>query len=180
MALRIGGGGARGRRLRAAGKTTRPPLARVRTSLMDTLAGRLEGARVLDVYAGSGSLGFEALSRGAAECVFVESDAAAVAGIRADAAALGLEKNARVVRGDVAAGLAALVADDGTGFDVVFLDPPFKVDAAAVAEEAAVLVARLGVLVWRVPRGRVLPPRVGVLALTRQRRYGISKVGSYT
>ena len=99
---------------------------------------------------------------------------------RADAAALGLEKNARVVRGDVAAGLAALVADDGTGFDVVFLDPPFKVDAAAVAEEAAVLVARLGVLVWRVPRGRVLPPRVGVLALTRQRRYGISKVGSYT
>jgi 16S rRNA (guanine966-N2)-methyltransferase len=121
--LRVVAGTFKGRRLAAPrGRRTRPTADRVREALFSML-GDVGGARVLDLYAGSGALGIEALSRGADSAVFVERDAQAVAAIERNLAAVGVEAN--VVRQDVARFLARA---DGA-FDLVFCDPPY--DSAA-------------------------------------------------
>ena len=130
------------------GTETRPTSDRLRETLFNVLQPRIAGARFLDLYAGAGANGLEALSRGAAEAVFVEQAAPALAAIRANAAALGVGSRARVEgvavgrwlgnavrgRGEVPAGRAAL-----PGFDLVFLDPPY-----AAAEEYAGTLQLLG------------------------------------
>jgi 16S rRNA (guanine966-N2)-methyltransferase len=121
--LRVVAGTYKGRRLAAPrGTRTRPTADRVREALFSML-GDVGGARVLDLYAGSGALGIEALSRGADSAVFVERDARAVAAIERNLAAVGVEAN--VVRQDVVRFLARA---DGA-FDLVFCDPPY--DSAA-------------------------------------------------
>jgi 16S rRNA (guanine966-N2)-methyltransferase len=121
--LRVVAGTFKGRRLTAPrGTRTRPTADRVREALFSML-GDVGGARVLDLYAGSGALGIEALSRGAGNAVFVERDAQAVAAIERNLAAVGVEAN--LVRQDVVRFLARA---DGA-FDLVFCDPPY--DSAA-------------------------------------------------
>jgi 16S rRNA (guanine966-N2)-methyltransferase len=121
--LRVVAGVFKGRRLAAPrGTRTRPTADRVREALFSML-GDVGGARVLDLYAGSGALGIEALSRGAGSAVFVERDAKAVAAIERNLAAVGVEET--VVRQDVERFLARA---DGA-FDLVFCDPPY--DSAA-------------------------------------------------
>jgi 16S rRNA (guanine966-N2)-methyltransferase len=117
--VRVVAGEFRGRRLAAPrGMRTRPTADRVREALFSML-GDVSGARVLDLYAGSGALGIEALSRGAESAVFVERDARAASAIERNLASLGLDE--RVVRQDV---LRFLASDGGT-FDLVFCDPPY-------------------------------------------------------
>jgi 16S rRNA (guanine966-N2)-methyltransferase len=117
--LRVVAGTFRGRRLSAPrGTRTRPTADRVREALFSML-GDVGGARVLDLYAGSGALGIEALSRGADSAMFVERDAQAVATIERNLASLGLD--APVARQDV---LRFLARADGA-FDLVFCDPPY-------------------------------------------------------
>jgi 16S rRNA (guanine966-N2)-methyltransferase len=117
--LRVVAGAFKGRRLAAPrGVRTRPTADRVREALFSML-GDVGGARVLDLYAGSGALGIEALSRGAASAVFVERDPQAVAAIERNLAAVGVE--AVVVRQDA---LRWLAGADGP-FDLVFCDPPY-------------------------------------------------------
>jgi 16S rRNA (guanine966-N2)-methyltransferase len=117
--LRVVAGDFKGRRLAAPrGTRTRPTADRVREALFSML-GDVDGASVLDLYAGSGALGIEALSRGAESAVFVERDAQAVAAIERNLAAVGVE--ATVVRQDVVRFLARA---DGA-FDLVFCDPPY-------------------------------------------------------
>jgi 16S rRNA (guanine966-N2)-methyltransferase len=117
--LRVVAGDFKGRRLAAPrGTRTRPTADRVREALFSML-GDVDGARVLDLYAGSGALGIEALSRGAESAVFVERDAQAIAAIERNLAAVGVE--ATVVRQDVVRFLARA---DGA-FDLVFCDPPY-------------------------------------------------------
>jgi len=117
--LRVVAGTFKGRRLAAPrGSRTRPTADRVREALFSML-GDVGGARVLDLYAGSGALGIEALSRGADGAVFVERDAKAVAAIERNLAAVGAE--ATVVRQDV---LRFLARADGA-YDLVFCDPPY-------------------------------------------------------
>jgi 16S rRNA (guanine966-N2)-methyltransferase len=101
----------------------RPTPARVRETLFNWLAGSIEGARCLDLYAGSGALGFEAASRGAAQVVLVERDERAVACMREQASALGATQ-IRIVRADVRSWLQG----GASRFDIVFLDPPFGTD----------------------------------------------------
>jgi 16S rRNA (guanine(966)-N(2))-methyltransferase RsmD len=133
---RIIGGAAGGRRITVPPRGTRPTTDRVRESLFNIVAARrdLTGLAVLDLYAGSGALGLEALSRGAASAVFVESDQRAAAVIARNIGALGLP-GATLRRGAVAAVLAA-----GTAFpvDLVLADPPYDIDAT---ELGAVLAA---------------------------------------
>jgi 16S rRNA (guanine(966)-N(2))-methyltransferase RsmD len=100
--------------------------------LFNVLAPRIEGARFLDLYAGSGAVGIEALSRGAAEAVFVERAAPALNALRANLARLGVKEGAQVAPGSVA---AFLRKEAGTRFDLVFLDPPYD----AAGEYLAVL-----------------------------------------
>jgi 16S rRNA (guanine966-N2)-methyltransferase len=109
------------------GLATRPTLARVRESMFSRLSVRLDfqGLRVLDLFAGTGSLGIEALSRGAGHVTFVESARAALTALRRNLDALGFSGRARVLKSDVIRGMEAMAAA-GDHFDLVLLDPPYR------------------------------------------------------
>ncbi|MEP7048386.1 MAG: 16S rRNA (guanine(966)-N(2))-methyltransferase RsmD [Ilumatobacteraceae bacterium] len=108
-----------------AGLGTRPTTDKVRQAVFNSLdsAGLIVGATIADLFAGSGALGIEALSRGADSCVFVERDRAALQALRANIAALGLEHRATVVTSDVPAWVPAL-----RGVDLALVDPPYEFD----------------------------------------------------
>jgi 16S rRNA (guanine966-N2)-methyltransferase len=169
--LRIVAGAARGRPLAApTGRDTRPTSDRAREGLFSTLSSLLDldGARVLDLYAGSGAVGLEALSRGAAGATLVEADVRAAAVIRRNAEAVGLP-GARVVVDRVERFLAG---DRGT-YDVVFLDPPYATADDVVARVLGAVAPRLAgvVVVERSVRSPepAWPEGVGRV---RERRYG--------
>ncbi|MFI4964459.1 MAG: 16S rRNA (guanine(966)-N(2))-methyltransferase RsmD [Caulobacterales bacterium] len=128
--MRIVSGSYRGRALAAPqGEATRPTSDRARQAIFNILehaawSGGVRDARVIDLFAGSGALGFEALSRGAAFCLFVETDAAARGAIRENVEAMGLFGATRVHRRD-ATDLGARPGGDGPAFDLAFLDPPY-------------------------------------------------------
>jgi 16S rRNA (guanine(966)-N(2))-methyltransferase RsmD len=107
------------------GGNLRPTSDQMRGTLFDVLGPGVEGARFLDAYAGSGAVGIEALSRGAAEVVFIEHHRPAQQLIRKNLATLGIESGYYLLRSTVAAGLERL-EEEGSQFDFVFLDPPYK------------------------------------------------------
>ncbi len=122
--MRVVAGRYGGRPLRApAGTGTRPTSDRVREALFSVLGGRVAGARVLDLFAGSGALGIEALSRGAASAEFVDRDRRAAAAVQANLDALGADGEVR--RADARAALRNARAA-GRVYDLVFLDPPYR------------------------------------------------------
>lgn len=185
--MRVISGSARGRLLRAPKSgTTRPTADRVKEALFSMvesllLNGRPEadvgtpalwhGLRVLDLYAGSGALGIEALSRGAAHATFVEGDRAAVSAIEANLAATGLAPRAAVRLGDAATLVARLVDP----VDLVFMDPPYAdVAAVAVAERVAdASWVALDTILCLEHSGRLAAPdKLGTLRRQRERRYG--------
>jgi 16S rRNA (guanine966-N2)-methyltransferase len=143
--MRIIAGEWRGRRLRAPpGTATRPTADRFRETLFSMLVSRIgafDGLRVADLFAGSGALGLEALSRGAAFACFVETDAAAVAAIKANSAELGAVDRVRILGG------SALALPKSEPFDLVLADPPY---AAGSGTSAARAVAAAG---WLAPGG---------------------------
>lgn len=139
--MRVIAGTLRRRLLEApAGLATRPTSDRLRETLFNVLAPRIEGARVLDLYAGSGAVGIEAVSRGAAKVFLVERAAPALKALRANLENLGLRGNVRVEAGNVAAFLRRTRSQNSTmQFDVVFLDPPYD-----ATEEYALALGLLG------------------------------------
>jgi 16S rRNA (guanine966-N2)-methyltransferase len=143
--LRIIGGQWRGRKLRFVdGEGLRPTSDRIRETLFNWLQGIIEGARCLDLYAGSGALGLEALSRGAGEVVFLERNPAAVRALQANLALLQAGQ-AQVIRTDTLDYLRGA----GTPFDVVFIDPPF---GRALMQDSLDLLAQGG---WLAPGARL-------------------------
>jgi 16S rRNA (guanine966-N2)-methyltransferase len=172
MGLRVTGGELGGRRLNAPRSGVRPSADRVRESLFAIL-GDLAGAAVLDVFAGSGALGIEALSRGAASLVCVERSRPALEALRENLGSLGLDSVARVVAGDALAVIARL-GRAGDSFDLVLMDPPYAPDAGHAALAA---LGRAGLLA---PEAMVVLERskshpVGVVAGLRHledRTYG--------
>lgn len=135
--LRIIGGEWRGRRLQfPEADGLRPTADRVRETLFNWLAPRIPGARCLDMFAGSGALGLEALSRGAAHCSFVEQLPIAAKAIEQHLKTLGAEQRAAVIQGD------ALTLKD-QAFDLVFIDPPFSAQLTAPALEWVVTAGLL-------------------------------------
>jgi 16S rRNA (guanine966-N2)-methyltransferase len=165
--VRVVAGRLGGRRLAApAGAGTRPTSDRVREALFSAL-GEVGGARVLDLFAGSGALGIEALSRGAAEATFVERSAPALRALRSNLEAL--ELRAEVHRAD-ARGFLRNASRAGDTYDLVFLDPPYR--------EAARLASELDVAAVLAPGGRVVAeshrraPLAIDLPLAFERRYG--------
>ena len=145
--LRITGGRLVRRRLKAPeGRSTRPTADRVKEALFNILGQDLDGARVLDLYAGSGALGLEAVSRGAAECLFVERSARAVALIRENISSLGLADQCRLIKGD-AAKLMQELAGQGP-FDLVLADPPYEQGhVAIIIDQAGGLLSAHGCMV---------------------------------
>lgn len=177
--MRICGGEARGTRL-SVPKGVRPASERVRHAVFSSLAASVPGARVLDLYCGSGAYGLEALSRGASEAVFVDKarDAQRVVKRNADAARLGDRIHIR--QADVVGYLGAEASDDGP-FDLVFCDPPYG-DVGAVGGVLGGLEDTLA------PDGRVVAetrwgtdePDAGVpWVLEADRRYGDTRVLVY-
>jgi 16S rRNA (guanine966-N2)-methyltransferase len=169
--MRVIAGRLRGRRLVAPpGEATRPTSDRVRESLF-SLLGPLEGARVLDLFAGSGALGIEALSRGAATVDFVDSAPAAVRAVRANLDALGVVEGVRLRRQDARAFLRA-ARTAGHEYDLVFLDPPYRL-AAVLGRELSPALAELLAANGRVvsESDRRTPLDLG-LPMTDERRYG--------
>jgi 16S rRNA (guanine(966)-N(2))-methyltransferase RsmD len=135
--MRIIAGRLRGRTLLAPpGHATRPTTDRVREALFNLLAARrsLEGARVLDLFAGTGALGLEALSRGAAAAVFVEAHAPTLRRARRNAEALGVAAACTFLRADAVAWLRRPAA---VRFDLVFADPPYDLDALPALPDLA-------------------------------------------
>ncbi|MCL4683300.1 16S rRNA (guanine(966)-N(2))-methyltransferase RsmD [Myxococcota bacterium] len=171
--MRVIGGCFRGRRLRVPVAGVRPTGDRVREAVFGRL-GDLDQTRVLDLFAGSGALGIEAVSRGATSVVFVERSAAAAAVIRTNLASLSIERSARVLRGDTVAVLRRLARSEDR-FDLAFLDPPWA--EPTEPERTLRVLAGSGLLapgarlVVETSRGRSAGEAPGLVKLD-ERRYG--------
>ena len=178
---RIIGGAGKGRRLEAPrGLATRPTASRVRQTLFDILAPRIAGCRFLDAFAGSGGVGLEALSRGAAHVVLVERSPEAVAALKRNAARLG-GLRAEVHRQDALVALRAF-ADAGRRFDIIYIDPPYEGDLyEAVLEQVGRtgLLAPEGRLVAEHFHKRALPETIGGLVRIRSLRVGDHRLSFY-
>ena len=168
--MRVIAGRYGGRRLQAPpGAATRPTSDRVREALFSVLGDRVAGARVLDLFAGSGALGIEALSRGAAEATFVDSAPAAIRAVRANLEALGAD--AEVRRADARRFLGSAPAAVRQ-YDLVFLDPPYRLAGRLGGELTAALPAVLAPGAAVVAESdRRAPLELG-LPILDQRRYG--------
>ena len=193
---RVIAGSARGTRLLAPGAGTRPLGDRVKQTLFAILEPDLPGAAVLDLFAGSGAGGIEALSRGAARAVFVERDAGAARVIAENLVRAGLSERGTVARAETLTYLADRAAADGP-FDLVLMDPPYaepnllesalirlgacsSVTAGASGAGPSALLLRPQAWVvakhfWRTPP----PPAVGLLASVRTRRFGETALTFY-
>jgi len=180
--LRLTGGQGRGRRLTAAAlRGVRPTSARVREALFDILGARVAGAGFLDLFAGTGAVGIEALSRGAGRVVFVEGDARAARVIATNARDAGLPGSMSVIESEAIRALDRLSAA-GELFAIVFLDPPYAAGAPPeILDRSAALVAPGGVLVVE-HGGRRGVEEIGApagLRSGRRYRYGDSRLSVF-
>jgi 16S rRNA (guanine966-N2)-methyltransferase len=168
--MRIIAGTHRGQRIAAPrGRDTRPTSDRVRENAFN-LIGPVDDAQVLDLYAGSGALGLEALSRGAATAVFVESDRDACRTIDANLDKLHLKGS--VIRQDA----ARTLAQERRSYDLILCDPPYdSADHERIAPHLARLLAPDGVLVYE-SSGRAEPPAVPGLEVRTSRKYGSARL----
>jgi 16S rRNA (guanine(966)-N(2))-methyltransferase RsmD len=168
--MRVVAGRYGGRRLVAPpGSATRPTSDRVREALFSVLGAGVEGAHVLDLYAGSGALGIEALSRGAASAVFVDHSAKAIAAVRANLEALGIEAVVRQLDARAALRTSPPLRDP---YDLVFLDPPYRRDAELGRELSEALPAVLAAGARVVSESDRREPLELAFPLTDERRYG--------
>jgi 16S rRNA (guanine(966)-N(2))-methyltransferase RsmD len=182
---RVIAGSARGVRLAGAGEETRPLGDRVKQTLFAILEPAVRGRGFLDLFAGTGAGGIEALSRGAARAVFVERDPAAIRVIGANLAATHLANSATVVRADALTLLSGPDAARLGSFAAVLVDPPYdRPDLLRAALEllggtSSGLLDPVGLVVakhfWR----ESLPARIGLLASSRQRRFGETMLTFY-
>jgi 16S rRNA (guanine966-N2)-methyltransferase len=182
--MRVIGGTFRSRLIQAPpGPATRPTSDRLRETLFNILAPRIAGARFLDLYAGSGAVGIEALSRGAAEVVFVERGTPALKALRANLAGLGITLGAQVVSETVARYLRQSASE--VPFDLVFLDPPYDaareyaVALSALGGAAAATLASNGLVVAEHFRKDHLDDQYATLHRTRLHQQGDAALSFY-
>ncbi len=173
--LRVIAGTAKGTRLETPkDRRLRPTLDRVRESLFNILAPRLPDARFADLFAGTGANGIEALSRGAASCVFVDSDPQSLDLIQRNTTRAKLSDRATILRAQLPAGISALVRRTGQ-LDIIFADPPF--DYTCYED----LLNEIGSQALVVPEGLIIiehasdiqiPDNAGLMCITRNETYG--------
>ena len=175
--MRVITGLARGRRLETLpGEVTRPTSEKVKESLFSAIQFDIEGRRVLDLFAGSGQLGIEALSRGASGCVFVDKNTDAVKVIRQNLQNTGLAAKSQVLGTDA----MTYLTRPGDRFDLVFLDPPYAAELLLPAlQKVEPLVNDGGIIVCETEDGVELPERVGRFAVARTYRFGRIHVWMY-
>lgn len=178
--MRVITGTARGKRLKELeGMETRPTTDRVKEGLFNVIQFDIAGRNVLDLFAGTGQLGIEALSRGAASCTFVELRRDAAALTRENLALCNLAENAKVHQGDYLAFLSSCREK----FDLIFLDPPYGTDQQ---EKALAAIAKIdilstnGIIVCESPLERMMPEMPAPYEKGREYRYGKIKITLYS
>ena len=172
--MRIVAGLAKGRKIESPkGMDVRPTTDRVREALFSSIAFRIRGARVLDLFAGTGALGLEALSRGAASAVFVERDHRFAALVNRNIAACGFDTRTRLFTTDALKAIVSLGAEN-LQFDLIFMDPPYNgpmLEKGLDAVQDNALLAPNGLIAAEHPANR--PPSVPIgLAVATAKRYG--------
>lgn len=171
--MRVVGGTARGTHLLSVpGDTTRPILDRVKTALFDILRPRIEGLRVLDAFAGSGSVGIEALSQGAAHCIFLDLARAAVETIRKNVASTHFEKQAEIRQTDA----FSFIKNTSKSFDLIYIAPPqykgiWEEFVRAIAERPD-LVTDNGLVIVQIDPKEYTSLALETFAETRRAKYG--------
>lgn len=175
--MRVITGSARGRKLiTLQGEDVRPTTDRVKEAVFSIIQFQIEGRRFLDLFAGSGQMGIEALSRSAAMAVFVDTRREAVETIKENLHNTGLEKNARVLQMDA----MAFLAQKNDPFDLVFLDPPYRSGALQqVLPGVEALLNPGGMILCEHPMEEELPERVNRFVRGKQYRYGKILVTAY-
>lgn len=178
--MRVITGSARGRKLIVPeGLETRPTSDMLKQAVFNIIQFDIEGRRVLDLFAGTGQMGVEALSRGAKEAVFIDRSAQAIAVVRQNVSLCGFEGQSRVIQSDALAFLSP-----GCGkFDIVFIDPPYD---SALAESALEKISTFdilsdgGIIICESDAGKLLPELSAPYAKGREYRYGKKKITVYT
>ncbi len=176
--MRVVTGSARGIPLEAPpGMAVRPTSDRAKEGIFSAIQFEVEGARVLDLFCGSGQLGIEALSRGAHWAVFVDAAAASAEITRRNLAATGLGDRARVFTQDAAAYLNGCREQ----FDIAFMDPPYHAGELGnrLIEQLVPLMSPGGVIFYETARNAHVPEKVGSFTLKRRYHYGKSSVAAY-
>ncbi|WP_018132900.1 16S rRNA (guanine(966)-N(2))-methyltransferase RsmD [Effusibacillus pohliae] len=180
--MRVIAGELKGKRLAAVpGQTTRPTTDKVKESMFNIIGPYFAGGAVLDLFAGTGALGIEALSRGMDRAVFVDHDAKAIQVVRKNVELCGVTDRAQIYRNDARRAIAAL-AKRGQRFDLVFMDPPYQMDVIPqlarslleqhLLQDSAVIVAEHG-------KDRQLPDRIESLGRWKFVTYGDIAVSFY-
>ena len=177
--MRVISGSARGRRLQEpADYKVRPTTDKVKESIFNIIQFDIEGRKALDLFAGSGQLGIEALSRGAAHCTFVDRAPDSLKLIRANVNACGFNEDSKIVAGDSISYLAS-----GEKFDLIFLDPPYDTDLLEKALKSVNkfdILKENGIMVCESQREKVLPELTEPYYLLKEYNYGKIKITTYS
>jgi 16S rRNA (guanine966-N2)-methyltransferase len=180
--MRIIGGEHRGRKIEQPGSgATRPTKDRIREAVFNMIAEKVPGARVLDIFAGSGAYGLEALSRGASGAFFIEKDAEAVRIISENIAVLGVGDRAKVIAEEASVALETVKNEEG--FDLVFSDPPY---GQGMSKNILIMINQYDIVI---PSGFViiehhmsesLPGTEGSLSICKQKTYGDIRISVFS
>lgn len=175
--MRVITGEARGRKLvTLEGEDVRPTTDRVKEGMFNIIQFDLEGANVIDLFAGSGQLGIEALSRGAKHCTFIDSANRSVEVVKQNLKTVGFEKRASVFCGDA----KMYIGLSKDNFDIALLDPPYNKNIIdAVLPSVAEKMADYGVIICESALDETLPETAGEFSIHREYRYGKIKLTAY-
>lgn len=175
--MRVIAGERKGHHLKAVpGTNTRPTTDKIKESLFSIIGPFFDGGKVLDLFAGSGGLGIEALSRGASECVFIDQAQPAIKTVHLNVAACHLENQAHIFRNEAKRALKVLAKNEWA-FDLVFLDPPYKrqqLEQLMASLSELELVNDAALAICEHDADAVLPDEVAGFKKIREERYGIT------
>jgi 16S rRNA (guanine966-N2)-methyltransferase len=181
--MRVIAGRLKGRQLNApTWEGVRPTSDKLRETLFNVIAPRIAGARVLDAFAGTGAIGIEALSRGAAHVTFIDADRRATALVQQNLARCGVENGYAIIRAPIDRGVRSLTREAAfVPFDIAVLDPPYDRAVADVLSEAALesVLAPGGLVIVEHARRQPSPETAGLLARTRLLTSGDSALSFY-
>lgn len=181
--MRVISGSARGRTLKAVpGMGTRPTTDKVKEAIFSMIGPYFDGGAVLDLFAGTGGLGIEALSRGMDKAVFIDKEFKSIETVRQNLKAAGFEAKAEVYKNDAERALKALAKREAA-FDLVFLDPPYRLkngDALMMQMDELQLLAPQAKIMLEYESSYVYPEQFGAFLQTRKAEYGETAVSIYT
>ncbi|MEO0272686.1 MAG: 16S rRNA (guanine(966)-N(2))-methyltransferase RsmD [candidate division WOR-3 bacterium] len=176
--VKLTGGEGKRRNLKVP-KGIRPTRGIVKRSIFDTLRDEVQNSKVLEIFAGSGAVGFEALSRGAEFCVFIEKSRDGVLSIVENAKSLGFSSRIKVIKGDFIRALNELVRE-GMKFDLIFADPPYDFQShEEIFKRIVSLLVPMGVYIVEVRNKTQLPDKFQGLSKTKEANFGQTKIVYY-